>query len=173
MIAHLKISHRDPTLDLDVLAPKLRRGLPCKVPTSARVAPRQLARPSALRRDVPLASRLLGIILCLQNLVKPPWRDVFIAEETLVRRGGRTDLGMGLAGRPRGPMAGRPRGFPNPLGPGFLPKSSRCFQSPCAYVFRSLYIVFFGISSRYIWKLKPFRNIPCFRLDSRIHLILP
>ena len=38
-----------PTLILMILAPELRRGLPYKVPTSAREAPRQLARPSALR----------------------------------------------------------------------------------------------------------------------------
>ena len=41
--------NRGPTLILMILAPELRRGLPCKVPTSARANPRQLARPSALR----------------------------------------------------------------------------------------------------------------------------
>ena len=52
--------NRGPTLILMILAPELRRGLPCKVPTSARANPRQLARPSA--RGVPLSSLLLGVV---------------------------------------------------------------------------------------------------------------
>src|SRR6185437_4702654 len=61
--------NRGPTLILMILAPELRRGLPCKVPMSARANPRQLARPSALRevtlgspRGVPLSSLLLGVV---------------------------------------------------------------------------------------------------------------
>ena len=63
MIVH---HNRGPTLILMILAPELRRSLPCKVPMSAREAPRQLARPSALRN--------VFLSLSLSLSLSAPWR---------------------------------------------------------------------------------------------------
>ena len=69
----------------------------------------------------------------------------FIVLGTLARRGGRGASKMGLAGRPTGPWAGRPRGPEGPLELNFLPKSSRCFWSICGYACGPLDDVYFGI----------------------------
>jgi hypothetical protein len=52
---------------------------------------------------------------------------------------------MGLAGRPIGPWAGRPRGPEGLLELNFLPKSSRCFWSIFGYACGPLDDVYFGI----------------------------
>ena len=68
-------NNRGPTLILMILAPELRRGLPCKVPTSAREAPRQLARPSALRE---VSLYLLCSLASSPELIsREPWGGVF------------------------------------------------------------------------------------------------
>ena len=72
--------NRGPTLILMILAPELQRDLPCKVPTSAREAPRQLARPSVLQE---VSLYLQPGVLVLGSIFFAKMREKFLKKGTI------------------------------------------------------------------------------------------